>query len=310
MRRIALISAFMALFLPFSSVAEERISPLGETALLNAVLPRDPVDAALGGTGATSTENVAFAALTNPSAIPFSTNSIDFAVAYGRWNPSSPAGSHNVNTGFAYNISNKFGLALSVATDIYSPYDINDETGYSRNSFSPSDMLVAGSFSWRFIENAAFGVNAAYLLNNLYDNLTYGSPSFGFFASMKLQNTFISAGIRNIGPAVDGKYPLPTDVYAAFSFSAGDKDASSFDVRASADWYMYGMPGISAGIEYSYASLVAARIGYHYSGDTPLFDCLSFGVALKFAFVRLDAAYIVAMTPDSGSFCVGIGIQF
>lgn len=278
-------------------------------AMLGSAIPRDPASLSLGGAGAAMTDNLAYSSLNNASAIVFSDNSMEFAACYQMWQPSSVSGSDNANAGMSFRVSDNFGISAAMAVDMFKPYEITDDNGYSRNSFRPSDLMLAASAGWKFAGNFALGVAGKCLVSNLYDNVTYVSPFFDAMLSYNIPVLFVSAGIKNAGAKLSGAYPLTSYAFVSAS-SKLCSGRSQIRPLLEFDCFLSGGIRSAAGLEYTYRDFVSARVGYSSGGETPFADYLSFGLGFNVWSLRLNLAYLTGNTSVGGSLCAGIGLKF
>ena len=136
-------------------------APGGEAMPFTRVV-RDPVAAAMGGTGVVSTSVSAFASFRNAAAIPYAENTLDVAAGYMNWQPSaSPV--QDINAGASLNIAGKLGIALGLSYGLCEKYDIMDASGTAVGSFSPSQIQANLGLAWRFLPFLSLGANVKYL---------------------------------------------------------------------------------------------------------------------------------------------------
>ena len=140
-------------------------APGGE-AMPFARIARDPVSAAMGGTGVASTSASAYASFRNAAAIPYAENTLDVAAGYMNWQPSvSPV--QDISAGAAWNIAGKFGIAAGFSYGACEKYDIMDASGKAAGSFSPSQVLASLGLAWKVLPFLSLGANVKYLGNTL-----------------------------------------------------------------------------------------------------------------------------------------------
>lgn len=276
--------------------------------LLQTVIPRDPAALGMGATSALEAVSIANSALFNPGVIPFSSVQTDFSASYQMWQPDVPSSSGNVNVGFAYNHVNKFGVSISFASDRLSGYDVADDNGVIRSQYSPSNLLAALGIAFRFIPELAFSVTARYLYSNIFDDVSYGSPSFDAGLTFGKGAFMAAAGISNAAPAVEGKYPLPASVYVSGSYLAV-WDKSELELRAQSDIFLYGAVRAAAGASWTYGPVVA-RLGYNFGGKSPIGSFFSMGMGLSTGYVHADLALLLGDGPMNKTLCAGVGFSF
>lgn len=290
--------------------AEEAAAPdkAASLTMLQAVVPRDPAALGMGATSVLEAVSIANSAFSNPGVIPFCSAETDFTASYESWQPELPSKSRDINVGFAYNYEHKFGVAIAFATDILAGYDVADENGVIRSEYKPSNMVAAAGIAYRFLPALAFSATARYLYSNIYDNSSYGSPSFDAGLTFGKGAVMAAAGISNLAADLDGEYPLPTAVYAAGSYLAVAGE-SELEFRAEADAYLYGALRLAVGGSWTYDKL-AARLGYNFGGKSPVGDFFSMGLGFNAGYVHADAALLLGDGPMNRTFCVGLGFSF
>lgn len=309
MRRLMLIVAAV-LIAPVLAAAQNVAVPgkASTLSMLQTVIPRDPASAGMGAASSLEAGHSAYSAFSNPGIIPFSGEQMDFSFSWQRWQPKTPASSNNFSMGYAYNSGQKFGVALALSMDRIASYDVADGDGIIRGQYQPSNLAIAAGLSWRFIPELAISVTARYMYSNLYDDISFGAPAFDAALTFGKGMFKAAAGVRNLGKAVDGLYPLPSSAFAAVSaFRRFGK--SAVEARLEAEDYFYGAFRFAAGASYSYGML-AARLGCNVGSKSPLGDFVSFGLGFAGYSVHVDAAYLCGNGPINGSLCIGIGFSF
>lgn len=156
--------------------------------------------ASLGKAGANIVEtgSIAGAAFSNAAAIPFSESKMDVTAGYTLWQPSA-AKSNILNVAGAYNVKEKFGVALGLKYGMNPAYDITDATGAVNGSFTPSDMQINAGVAYRFIPALSLGASVGYATSTLAEGYSYGTVTADVFLMSQFSDFKVAAGVSNIG---------------------------------------------------------------------------------------------------------------
>lgn len=289
-------------------------APGGEAMPFSRVV-RDPVSAAMGGTGVVSTSASSYASFRNAAAIPYAENTLDVAVGYMNWQPSaSPV--QDINAGAAWNIAGKFGVALGFSYGICEKYDITDASGKANGTFSPSQTQVNLGLAWKFLPFLSLGANVKYLGNTLAEGQSYGAVASDIFLMTKVAGLKAAVGVSSLGSKVKSasgaRFSLPASATLGLGYGIGTGKKHAAEVLVDADYYFSGALSASAGASYTYNDLVSVRAGYRYGGDSVIPSYASVGAGVEFLGIRIDAAYLIA-TGNSllkNTFTVGAGFSF
>ena len=273
-------------------------------------IERSPAVLATAGAG----YSAAWSAFGNSAFLPFSEVKMDAAASWQNW---APSGSHstNINAGAAYRLSDGFALSVAFASQGGDGYDIVSDSGVSKGSFKPSDMIVGAGAGFRFGENLSAGVSVRFASQKLSPDASYSAVAAGadvMYASGSLK---ASAGIHNIGTPVtsaDGtKYPVPASANLTGSYAHGLGDSGSIAASLTADCFLSG--GISAGlgVEYAFRNMVFARAGYHLGTQTAVLPSfVTLGLGGKFAGISIDLACLLGNETLGGTLALGLGYSF
>lgn len=289
-------------------------APGGEAMPFTRVV-RDPVAAAIGGTGVVSTSASAFASFRNAAAIPYAENTLDVAAGYMNWQPSaSPV--QDINAGASWNIAGKFGIALGLSYGLCEKYDIMDASGTAVGSFSPSQVQANLGMAWRFLPFLSLGANVKYLGNSLAEGKSYGAVASDIFFMTKVAGLRAAVGVSSLGSKVKSAsgagFSLPASTTLGLGYGIGIGKKHAAEVLVDADYYFSGAFSASAGAAYTYNDLVSVRAGYRYGGKSVIPSFVSVGAGVKFWGVHIDVAYIIAAgtSPLRNTFAVGLGYSF
>lgn len=271
--------------------------------------------ASLGTAGAnlTQTSSIANASFYNAAAIPFSDAKMDVAAGYDIWQPSA-VGSSMINVGAAYNMNNKFGVALGFLYGMNPAYDITDASGAAKGQFKPSDMHVNIGLAYRFLPFLSIGANVGYATSSLAKDNSYGAIAADAFLMAKFAGLKVTAGVANVGTSVKSKngtsYCLPGSVAVGAGYEMAFADVHSLDVLLDADYYFSGWFAAAAGAAYTYNDLVVVRAGYRYGGTSPIPSYASVGAGVKFAGAKLDLAYLIGSSAMKNTLALTVGYTF
>lgn len=289
-------------------------APGGE-AMPFARIARDPVSAAMGGTGVASTSASAYASFRNAAAIPYAENTLDVAAGYMNWQPSvSPV--QDISAGAAWNIAGKFGIAAGFSYGACEKYDIMDASGKAAGSFSPSQVLAGLGLAWKVLPFLSLGANVKYLGNTLSEGQSYGSVASDIFLMTKVAGLKAAVGVSSLGSKVKSasgaRFSLPASATLGLEYGLNAGKRHGVDVLVDADYYFSGAFAAAAGASYTYNDLVSVRAGYRYGGESVIPSFASVGAGVKFFGVHIDIAYIIATgdSPLRNTFSVGAGFAF
>lgn len=270
--------------------------------------------ASLGKAGANLVEtgSIANASFSNAAAIPFSDAKMDVAAGYTMWQPTS-VNSTMLNVGAAFNMKNKFGLAVGFLYGMNPAYDVYDQSGSAKGQFKPSDMHVNVGLAWRFLPFLSLGANVGYANSTLADNHSYGAVAADVFAMAKFAGVKVTAGVSNLGTKVKSasgaEFSLPASVAVGAGYDL-NLQKHHIEIMADADYYLNGAFAAAAGAEYTFNSLASVRAGYRYGGNSPLPSYASVGAGVQFIGLKLDLAYLIASGPAKNTLALSLGYTF
>ncbi len=271
--------------------------------------------ASLGTAGAnlTQTGSIANASFSNAAAITFSDAKMDVAAGYVMWQPSG-VNSSMINVGAAYNLNNKFGVALGFLYGMNPAYDITDANGSVKGQFKPSDMHVNLGLSWRFLPFLSLGANVGYASSTLAKGSSYGALAADVFAMAKFAGLKVTAGVANIGTSIKSangtSFCLPGSVALGAGYEMSFAETHDVEVLLDADYYFSGWFAAAAGAAYTYNDLVVVRAGYRYGGASPVPSYASVGAGVKFAGAKLDLAYLIGSSAMKNTLALTLGYTF
>ena len=268
---------------------------------------------AKAGANATGTSSTAFAAFDNIAAVPFSDRSADFALGYTSWQPSS-ASSNVILLGGSYNLAEKLGLSLGFTYGMYPEYDIINNQGSNKGSFSPSDIQIKAGASYRFLPYLSAGVSLGYASSYLAADVSYGAFQADVFLMSKFADYKVALGLSDLGSAVmsasEVKFSLPTALTLGLGYEKSFADVHEVDVALDADYYFAGTVAASIGAEYIYNNMISFCAGYRYGGESVIPSYASLGLGGIFYGISLDLAYVLPMTKFSMSNTLSLAVGY
>lgn len=273
--------------------------------------------ASLGKAGANIVEtgSIAGAAFSNAAAIPFSESKMDVTAGYTLWQPSA-AKSNILNVAGAYNVKEKFGVALGLKYGMNPAYDITDATGAVNGSFTPSDMQINAGVAYRFIPALSLGASVGYATSTLAEGYSYGTVTADVFLMSQFSDFKVAAGVSNIGGTIKSasgaEFCLPGSIALGLGYDKTFAEKHAVDVNVDADYFFSGWFAAAFGASYTFNDLVSFRAGYRYGGKSPIPSYASLGAGVKFAGVKLDLAYLLAGSgsPMKNTLAFGLGYAF
>ena len=301
-----LLTYVIALLMPF--VASAQALPFVAADFSAGALAR-------AGANATETSSTAFAAFGNVAAVPYAEKSLDCAIGYTSWQPSS-AGLDVLLLGGSYNINDKMGFALGMTYGMHPEYEVFNEYGSSKGSFKPSDIQVKGGFSMRFLPYLSAGVSVGYASSSLAESVSYGAFDADVFLMSEFSDYKVALGVSDLGSALvsatDVKFSLPSALVVGLGYEKTFAECHKLDIGFDADYYFAGAFAASAGAEYTLKEIVSFSAGYSYGGKSVLPTYASVGLGGCFYGVSLDLAYVipVANSAMSNTLSLAVGYSF
>ena len=263
--------------------------------------------ASLGTAGAnlTQTGSIANASFSNAAAIPFSDAKMDVAAGYTMWQPTA-VGSNMINVGAAFNMKQKFGIAVGFLYGMNPAYDITDDGGAVKGQFKPSDIHANIGLAYRFLPFLSLGANVGYATSTLAEGQSYGALAADVFAMAKFGGLKVTAGVTS---ASGVKFCIPGSAAVGAGYeTAFGKHA--VEALLDADYYFSGWFAAAAGAAYTYGDLVTVRAGYRYGGESPIPSYASVGAGVKFIGLKLDLAYLIGSGAAKNTLALSLGYTF
>ena len=275
-------------------------------ALTFSKIERSPREAALAGAGAASLGSTAYASFVNSAIIPFSNNTADFAAGYEYWAPSLGA-ANAINLAGAYMIGN-IGLSLGGVYQMEQP----DFDGYR-----PGEIQINAGVGVRVLDWLGFGLNVRYLRENIFEgyaNNGFGVDAMALFVPVK--GLSVSAGVVNLGGGIKdsagNKYPQPSSLKLAAAYRLGINAQNALEFMLDEDYFWASRSNaVSFGMEYSYARMVYARVGYRIATSGAAYPShLGLGLGAEYKGFRLDVSFLTLSEAIGNSVAIGLGYRF
>lgn len=301
----------------YLSVISLLIMPMtaGAQALPFVATQLDAHSLSMAGADAVQTSSVANSAFTNAAVIPFYEKQADISVDYTLWQPSA-AKVNAINVAGAYNLNSKFGVAAGLRYGMYPSYPVAGDSGVGKDTFSPSEIQANVGFAWRFLPYLSVGANVGYASSTVAKGYSYGAVTSDVFVMSKISDFKVALGVSNLGSQVKSAsgaaFPLPSSVTLGAGYDKVLAQKHGIDVLLDADYYFTGGFSAALGAGYTFDKMVSVRAGYRYGTDTILPSFASVGVGVNFIGIKLDLAYLIAVSdsPLKNTLSVGVGYSF
>lgn len=275
----------------------------------------NPATMAMGGSYAVETSSTAYSAFGNISAAPFSSNKMDVAAGYTLWEPSALK-TNVINAAGAGKIGKDMAVAAGFSYGLNPEYEIFDSYGMSAGTFKPSQMRISAGFAWKFLPFLSIGANLGYASSKLADNASYGAFTADVFLMSRIKDFKIALGTSGLGTSVTSasgdKFSLPSSIEIGGGFEHVYGKSHGIDARVQAECYLSGAIAVSAGLAYTFNSLVSIRAGYRYGGKSVIPSYASVGAGLQLFGIHLDIAYLLAQkdNPTANTLSLSLGYRF
>lgn len=302
MRKLIYMTGVLMLLLPAVAMAQALPFVAAET---------DAASLGKAGANLVETSSIANASFSNAAAIPFSEQKLDVAAGYTMWKPVS---SNILNVGAAFNMKQKFGVAVGFQYGMLPSQDLTTAGGALSGTFKPSEMHVNVGLAWRFLPFLSLGANVGYATSSLAEGYSYGALAADVFAMAKFGGLKVTAGVANVGTTVKdaagNEFCIPGSIAVGAGYSKVFGEKNGIDVQVDADYYFSGWMAVAAGASYTYNDFVSVRVGYRYGGESPVPSYASVGAGVKFLGIKLDAAYLISSSPIGNTLALSLGYTF
>lgn len=293
---------FLTVALAFSLFVS-RAQDASRVAMGFAAIPRSTESLGMGGVS--GFDNVAYR--------PFGSSVFAAEVSYAMWAPKSATPSNDINIGLSGKIADKLGLKAGFSMDNAKPYNVYDDTGVSKGSFTPKDMLFSIGASYKIAPVVSLGLTFKSMSSTLSPSSKISGIGFDVVAAGSFKTWKYAAGVTSLGgkvKSVSGKeYSLPSSIMIAGGYCNTFAEKHGLDVDVQADVFFKGGLRACLGAAYSFNDLLAVRLGYNYGGKTVLPSFFSAGIGVKFAGISINGTFLFGSVL-SPTMQFGLGYSF
>ena len=296
-----------ALFTGIGAAAQEQVPANSVFDFLT--WPRSLQSVGMAGAGSSSASGSgAWAAFSNPAALPFAVGKLDAGLSYSRWAPSSQGTlSNNLGGGVAVRLGRSFVVNAGAVYQGHASQDFGQPYG----TYAPSDLVVGLGAAVRIGEYVGIGVSGRYVQQSLLSDFSLSGFAVTAMAQFHLGGLNAAAGVANIGGGVKSdsgnSSSLPTSARLAVSYAL----PVGLEAALDGDYYFSGKIGVSAGLQYAYRDRVFVRAGYRFATEgAPLPSHLALGLGGKVFGVTLDLAFLTLNKEIGNTLAVGLGYRF
>ena len=228
------------------------------------------------------------------------------------WQQWTPDASRFLSAGGYGRFAGRFAVRAGFSKQSETPYDLYDDNAQAIGSFTPGSFQAGAGLSVRITDQWSAGIQGLYARRQLAAESQLGAFAanaavMGVFGSISL-----AGGIQALGSSVQAasgdKFPLPTSLFLTSGYQATFGEQHALLAALEAEYYLYGAPSVSAGLEYSWKQMIQVRAGYHYGGLIP--SHASAGLGLDIHGVCLQFTYLAGAGSIGGSMLIGAGYRF
>ena len=241
---------------------------------------------AMAGAGSVSGACDAWASFDNAALSAFGDNTLDAAVSYTSWAPSS---GNLFAGGLTYRLGSKIGITAGAYYGLGKEYDVYSNEGIKKGTFTPTQMQF----------NLGMG---------------YKPFSSDLFLMGHMDSIKFAAGVVSLGTPVKSSTGTSYNLPSSVKLAGGYEDSFggiSCAVYTDLD-YFFLASGFSAsvGAELGWDEIASLRAGYHFaSKNTPVPSYFSAGLGGSLLGFSLDAAVLLG-GQLSGTVLVTLGYGF
>lgn len=307
--RNTVLSSLLAL-LPLSMAASDG----GSTAFDYARASHSHASSAMAGTYMTNLSSSVWTSSLNPSVGVFSESGRSVNASLQNWAPDSGLGGTSYSIASGYN-SGRIALSLAGTYMAEKPYDVYDEGGVVRGTFTPNDMFIGAGMGYRISETLSAGASLSFMRSTLAEGAAYSGIGAGASVTFHRDGLTAALAARDFGPEVKGAagdgYSLPSSLALGAGYVLGLSDSHAVTAALDADYFLAGGFSAAVGVEYAYRDMVFARTGYRLTtGTAPTGSHLSLGAGFKYRGVEIGASFLLGNEFLSGTTTFGIGYSF
>ena len=258
-----------------------------------------PLDAKSLAVGSTMSPTTAAFALEDKT--------LDAGFTYGSWMPSvNKTGMIGVDA-----MAHFWKIAVGVSGNFYTdqPYDINNEQGTNKGTFTPKESMINLGLAYAIIPSLSVGANVKFISSTLSADASASATAFDVVAAFKSSGLQIAAGAFNLGSGLDygyGSYSLPSlaRLDAAYTLPFG------LSLNAEGAYLFSGGVMGGAGLSYDILGYADVRAGYHFGNEKAIPSYASVGAGVHVFGLKLDFTYLLASENIGGTLMFGLGYTF
>lgn len=266
---------------------------------------------AMAGAGTVSGASAAWASFDNAALSAFGDNTLDAAVSYNNWTPSS---GNMFAGGLTYRLGSKLGITAGAYYGLGKEYDIYSNEGVKKGTFTPTQMQFNLGAGLKILPWLSVGVNVHAAMETLAESANYKAFSGDLFLMGRMDNFKFAAGVVSLGTPVKSSTGASYNLPSSVKLAGGYEDSFggiSCAVYTDLD-YFFLASGFSAavGAELGWDEIASLRAGYHFaSKNTPVPNYFSAGLGGRLLGFSLDAAVLLG-GQLSGTVLVTLGYGF
>lgn len=306
---------------------QESPAPLKTGTANYLTIPADARSAAMGGCGVAMTDGNGAIFHNGAAALQDASSKGGISYTYIPWMRDHASGFSLHSVGGFYRINRRHAVLLGFRRFGYPSLS---GMGEGTADIHPKELAIEAEYAYRIVENLSVSATVKYLyadMGTAGDGNGAGTVAFDVAALYSrefrnLTDAFWSVGLQatHIGPKMKfltSHESLPTMLKAGGAVSLPFLQIHRFTLTADALWRLSPSDvrtfGINAGAEYSVASLLMLRGGYHY-GDKEKGDnsYATAGAGIKYKGIRLDFAWMFAGRdcPARNTYWLSLGYGF
>lgn len=283
----------LTLFLAVVSMQGQSLSFLNITS--------DAGMSAIGGASVAMKSDYA-AIYNNPAAMSLSTRTLAVGASYGMWQPKVNNNTIMSFSGY-YKIGERLGIGLGGRYFTFPEYNITDNTGYVKGTYSPKDYSVDLGVSYSIVSNLSVGATIRYISSDLGGTKAPNAIVADVAIMYKIKELNIALAATNLGTKINygsADYSLPSMIKGGVSYCRDLSQKHNVTLSVEGDYLLYSsafMAGL--GVKYSYNDMISIGAGYHYGADDKAVpSCASVGMGFKLYGIAVNGSYLLPIGND------------
>ena len=266
---------------------------------------------AMAGAGSVSGASAAWASFDNAALSAFGDKTLDAAISYNNWAPSS---GNMFAGGLTCRLGSNFGITAGAYYGLGKEYDIYSNEGVKKGTFTPTQMQFNLGMGYKLLPWLSLGANVHAATETLAEGASYKAFSGDLFLMGHMDSFKFAAGVVSLGTPVKSSTGTSYNLPSSVKLAGGYEDSFggiSCAVYTDLD-YFFLASGFSAsvGAELGWDEIASLRAGYHFaSKNTPLPNYFSAGLGGRLLGFSLDAAVLLG-GQLSGTLLVTLGYGF